>query len=353
MGFTSRNHRRLIIYAGVFILVLGTIHLLHGGSAHVPLLAATSLTRSYRTDSCALLAGIEDVFVIIRTGSNELRQKLPPLLKTTVPCFQHYGIWSDLKEEFSGYHIADALDEINPELLKHHSDFEYYRYLQENGRETAASGELASWTDAPNTNFGRDTPAWKLDKWKFLPAARKAYRESPTSKWYIFLECDTYIFWNTLLTYLSALDPSKPYYIGRQMNIATELFAYGGAGIVISNAAMAKLVERYTTYIDGYDKLSISQWAGDYILSKAMLDAGVELSQVWPTLEGEMPSTLNLKSTSTRGRVLWCYYAASYHHMTPDDIYTYYKFDQKWFSTVGPPPPISLPPSTVRGNYTR
>ncbi|RYC58455.1 hypothetical protein CHU98_g7754 [Xylaria longipes] len=329
------NRRRPMIYAGVFILVVGTLHVLrqsHHVTDHSVTIPSFLGGKGHQQNPCASLKGIEDVFVIVRTGSNEVQQKLPPFLNTTLPCLPHYGIWSDLEEDFAGYHIGNALDEIEPSLLEHHSDFEYYRHLQKYGREIASSEEATSWTDAPNTGFGRDTPAWKLDKWKFLPVAKKAYRQNPASKWYVFVEGDTYVFWTSLLAWLSKVDASRPYYIGRQMNIGDSVFAYGGAGIIISNAAMEKLVKQYEANTQTYNELTINQWAGDFILAQAMSDAGVQLSPVWPTLEGEMPSALNMESTSTKGRHLWCYNAVTYHHMNPEDIYSYWDFDRSWNS---------------------
>ncbi|KAI0871805.1 hypothetical protein GGS24DRAFT_491936 [Hypoxylon argillaceum] len=331
----SSYRRRLMIYAGITIFVVVAFNLLRG-SPHLSLVADDASTIPYfidenwRQDPCASLRGLEDVFVMVRTGSNEVHQKLPPLLNTTFHCFRHYGIWSDMEGDFAGQHISNALDDIDPRLLEHHPEFEYYRHLQEHGSGIISSEETASWADAPNTDFGRNTPAWKLDKWKFIPIAMKAYRQRPTSKWYIFIECDTYVFWNSLLAYLSKIDASRLYYIGRQMNIAKDVFAYGGAGIIISNPAMKKLVEQHAAHLEEYNILTINQWAGDYVLSRVLLDAGVQLSQVWPTLEGDSPAVLDMKSMSTKGRPIWCYYVGTYHHLTPDDIYAYYDFDRSW-----------------------
>ncbi|KAI0401182.1 hypothetical protein F4802DRAFT_581566 [Xylaria palmicola] len=329
---------RLMVYVALLIFIGGTLRFVH--DSHRVSLVTNTITLPHaanrkwdQEDPCASVAGLEDVFVIVRTGSNEVQQKLPPLLNTSLPCFKHYGIWSDMEEEFAGHHIANALDEVDSTLLDHHADFEYYRYLQEHGKKMVSSEEVASWADAPNTGFGRDTPAWKLDKWKFLPVASKAYRQHPTSKWYIFIECDTYVFWPSLLAWLSNINASRAYYIGRQMNIADLVFAYGGAGIIISNPAMERLVERHAANLETYDKLTINQWAGDFILSRVMSDADVELSTVWPTLEGDMPSLLDMKTKSVKGDYLWCYYATTYHHMAPEDIYSYYNFDKAWNST--------------------
>ncbi|KAI1119918.1 hypothetical protein F5Y10DRAFT_145849 [Nemania abortiva] len=327
--------REFMFYASLTIVFFGAYNifrispLVTLSADHFKLISST-ISENGHMEPCALLRGLEDVFIIVRTGSNEAHQKLPPLLNTTLPCFRHYGIWSDMEEEFAGQHIANGLDEIDSRLLEHHPEFEYYRHLQEHGRDTVASAESASWADAPNTDLGRDTPAWKLDKWKFLPVAKKAYRQHPTSGWYIFIECDTYVFWLSLLAFLWEMDSSRPYYIGRQMNIADNVFAYGGAGIIVSNPAMKKLVARYTAHTEAYNELTISQWAGDYVLSRVMYDAGIQLAELWPNLEGETPSALDMKSLSTKGSHIWCYFVATYHHMTPDDIYAYYDFDRSW-----------------------
>ncbi|KAI3341426.1 hypothetical protein F4824DRAFT_313038 [Ustulina deusta] len=330
----SRNRRQLTTNVGILILIVGVFHLFHESrrvsvntSQHVT--TATSVDEKGHQGHCPSLGGLEDVFVIVRTGSNEVNQKIPPLLNTTLPCFRHYGIWSDMEEEFAGIHIADALDEIDSGLVAQHSDFEYYRYLRAYGK-SAVSDEVAGWADAPNTDLGRDTPAWKLDKWKFLPVASKAYRQHPTSKWYVFIEGDTYVFWTSLLAYLSAIDASKPLYIGREMNIGSSVFAYGGAGIIVSNSAMGMLVKQHTADNKTYNEFTINQWAGDFILSRVITDAGVELSPIWPTLEGEKLAMIDVKTISNEGRFLWCYNVASYHHMNPDDIYTYYDFERRW-----------------------
>ncbi|KAI1265023.1 glycosyltransferase family 31 protein [Xylariaceae sp. FL1019] len=279
--------------------------------------------------------GLEDIFVIVRTGSNEVEQKLGYTLNTTLRGVPRYGIWSDLEESYAGHHIENALDEIDPDLVKNHPDFEYYRRLQEHGKDGFSEEELIRWSQAPNSPIGRDTPAWKLDKvdktniWKFLPVAKKAYLRSPSSPWYLFLECDTYVFWDSLLAFLSHFDSNHPFYIGRQLHSGATIFAYGGAGILISNPAMKMLVEHYTSNLQAYNELTIEKWYGDLILAMAMFDAGVDLTDAWPSLEGDMPATLDVASKGA-GHRLWCYYATTYHHMTPKDIVQYQEFEISW-----------------------
>ncbi|KAI0165694.1 hypothetical protein GGR57DRAFT_132422 [Xylariaceae sp. FL1272] len=286
----------------------------------------------YRGNLNVSREGLEDIFVIVRTGSNKLQQKLGYTLNTTLRGVPHYGIWSDLEESYEGHHVADALDEIDIDLIKNHPDFEYYRRLQEHGKDGFSEEEKARWSQAPNTPIGRDTPAWKLDKWKFLPVAKKAYARSPSSSWYLFLECDTYVFWDSLLAFLSHFDSNHPFYIGRQLHSASSIFAYGGAGILISNPAMQMLVQHYTSNLQVYNDLTIQKWYGDLILAETMFDAGVGLTDVWPTLEGDMPAMFNVASKGP-GHRLWCYYATTYHHMTAEDIVQYHEFEKSWRST--------------------
>ncbi|ETS78012.1 hypothetical protein PFICI_10074 [Pestalotiopsis fici W106-1] len=144
---------------------------------------------------CQSLHGFEDIFLVVRTGASEALEKLPVHLETTLRCLpnESYGIWSDLEETIQGHHVGNALDEVSPKIIEQHADFDYYRRLQEKGRAAFSVEELASWASAPNSANGRNTPGWKLDRWKFLPLAKKAYNQRPDAKWFIFTECDGHI----------------------------------------------------------------------------------------------------------------------------------------------------------------
>lgn len=56
----------------------------------------------------------------------------------------------------------------------------------------------------------------------------KTLHEYPDKKWYIFVEPDTWVFWQTMLVYLSRLDWTKPYYLGGQILIGDVEFGQGG-----------------------------------------------------------------------------------------------------------------------------
>jgi hypothetical protein len=287
--------------------------------------------------SCNSPPGMEDVFVILRTGANEAADKLPIHFNTTLRCLpsRGYGIWSDLREVIGGYLVNNALDEMDPEIVANNPDFEYYRRLQEAGRTSLTAEELHEWATAPNGGTGRDIPGWKLDKWKFVPMAEKAYRQRPDAKWYVFMEGDTYISWGNFLQWLSQIDASKPYYLGREMMIAEDLFAYGGAGFVISQPAMKMLVEYRATKPGIYEELAAQHWAGDCVLGKALKDAGVELSWEGPNFFGSSPFDADYnKVVSSPDHYFWCYPITTYHHVSPLEMDEIFEFEQKWSQEV-------------------
>ncbi|KAI2616336.1 glycosyltransferase family 31 protein [Hypoxylon sp. NC1633] len=291
----------------------------------------TGRLRADPESPCGSLKGIEDLFVILRTGATEAPKKLPVHFTTTLRCVPNYSIYSDYEEDIEGHHIFNALDEVNPEIIASHSDFEYYRRLQAGGRDAFTAEELSQWATARNTKGGRDSPGWKLDKWKFLPLAEKALRARPNAKWYIFIESDSYILWQTLLEWLSHFDASKPHYLGMQMQIADVVFAYGGGGFAISKPALKKLVQRRKENLAFYDEFTGDHWAGDCVLGKVMADAGVNLLWSFPTLSSDQPTDIDLNSTFGGGdKKPWCYYAASYHHLPPAEYTKFAKFEQNW-----------------------
>ncbi|KAI0809700.1 hypothetical protein GGR55DRAFT_161356 [Xylaria sp. FL0064] len=284
--------------------------------------------------SCAGLEGLDDVFVTLRTGTTEAPKKLPAHYKTTLRCVPHYELFSDFEEVIEGKRVYDVLDEVNPDIVATHPDFEYYNKLKGKGRNAFTAEEIAQWAAAKNTNGGRDSPGWRLDKWKFLPLADKALRLRPEAKWFVFIESDTYVLWPSLLAWLKHFDPSKPWYLGQQMQIGDVVFAYGGAGFVISQPALKKVVEHRNANLKFYDDFTAGHWAGDCVLGKALADVGIPLQWAFPTLSSEEPADTDMESGfGGPEKHPWCYYAASYHHLPPSEYPVFYSFEQKWYQT--------------------
>lgn len=286
------------------------------------------------------LGDLDEILVILKTGANEAPEKLPAHFNTTLRCVPHYAVYSDLEETVEGHHVYNALDEVNPEIRTTHPDFEYYQQLQEKGRKAFSEAQLAEWLSATNTVTGRDSPGWRLDKWKFLPMAEKALRHRPEAKWYVFIEADTYIIWRNIIKWLSHFDSSKPHYLGLQMQAGDTIFAYGGAGFILSNPALEAVVEHRNSSLDFYDDYTAKHWAGDCVLGKALKDSGVSLSWSWPTLLSHNPANMNFEEAfgGNKDKRLWCHYAGTYHHLSPKEVVQFSDFERRWNSEVSAHP---------------
>jgi len=281
---------------------------------HTPLPQDTALP-------CAHLPSSEDILVILKTGATEIHRKLPIHFSTTFHCIKHYAIYSDMAEEINGHHVYDALDEVDEEIKRTNPDFELYRQTQEYRANGEGVAELFK-------REGTSKKAWKLDKWKFLPLMDKALRMRPRSKWYVFIEADTYVVWSNLLEWLTKFNPEEPLYIGGQSHMGSVEFAHGGTGFIVSNPALRMVMEKRASNLQEWDKLTTERHAGDSILAEAFKAANISLTRSWPILQGETPYTLDYTENH------WCFPVVSYHHMPSSWIKLMWNFEQSWISTM-------------------
>jgi hypothetical protein len=286
---------------------------------------------------CRQLPGAEDVLVVLKTGATEFEDKLPIHLNTTLRCYPNYLIFSDYAETYEGIQILDALEFVSDELKESHLDFGLYRRLRKAGGRSAIkpserSGPLSR---PPGPEGKKDNPGWKLDKWKFLPMVNRTLHEYPDMKWYVFIETDTYILWQTLLNYLKVLDWTKPYYVGGQIWIGDILFAHGGAGFVVSRPVLKQVVSMFVADQIRWEDFTDSHWAGDCVLGKAFKDAQAPITPAWPIWQGDDIGYMNYARDDNAHR-LWCRPSVSYHHLSPAAIEDMWLFEQKWIaSTAG------------------
>lgn len=232
---------------------------------------------------CSRLPGAQDVMVVMTTGATEFQDKIPIHLATTLRCYPNHRIMADFEEIYQGEHVIDVLASVDPELKDSHADFALYRRLRVGGRTVLLASELSGPESHVNSNTGKpENPGWKLDKWKFLPMMNTTWHEQPDMKWYLFVETDNYVFWATLLQYLSSLDHTRSYYLGGQMSIGETLFAHGGAGFAVSHEALRRVFEHYSSHTKGWEDFTDEQWAGDCVLGKAFKDANAPLTDSWP-----------------------------------------------------------------------
>lgn len=279
---------------------------------------------------CSKLPLANDTLVVMKTGSTELQAKLPIHFNTTLRCYPNYAIYSDFAEEFHGHQIFDSLEDVDPKIKASHDDFALYRRLQQqSGRASLEQSKLSGPSSKPPGASGKtENPGWKLDKWKFLPLMRKTLRDHPEKHWYIFVETDTFLFWETLLAYLAVLDWEKPYYIGGQTWIGDVEFAHGGSGYLVSRPALERVVKQYEDNQHEWEKFTDNHWAGDCVLGKAFKDAGIPLTPAWPIFQGDDIGNMNYGHSQR----LWCQPTVSYHHLDASAIEHLWEYGQSWAS---------------------
>lgn len=284
-----------------------------------------------RTRPCRTLPGAEDVLVIIRTGASELEEKLPSQFQTLLQCAPHFLLLSDYEEQYCEHHVYDTFDRTLPELKSTAAEFAYYRDLQRVGKQAAIAKAKKSTSAAQDhagdaRRYGKTSnPGWALDKYKFLPMIHETLALRPDFKWYIFIEPDTFIFWENLLAWLSTRDPTASHYLGSPMQIGTDRFAYGGAGVVISNPALRAIDGQYMSNQTDWEERTQKHWAGDCILGMALARTGSRLVYSVPLLSPGSPETVDF-GRKMYGRQVWCTPAVSYHHMDADSMARFWSY---------------------------
>ena len=355
LGMLPVSRRRLrrfraVVAVAVALLLLHYLWNLSSSSSSPPPLTTTPNTDGSSDEPtsatnlpCNQLAGSEDITIVLKTGATEALDRVPIHFDTTFRCVPDYLIFSDFEEEIDGHPVYDCLRDVDDKIKNEHPDFKLYNRLLENGRESLEPDELSGWTTGTDANIGNlGNQGWRLDKWKFLPLVDEVLQKRPDAKWFFFMEADTFLMWSNLLTWITHLDPTKPHYIGGQMQIGPTVFAHGGAGFLVSNSAL-RIVSNYrAARLEELDKFTDGYWAGDCVLGKTMQDAGVPLVWSWPSIQNEKLWVLD-HNAEVYGKRLWCHPAVTYHHMTAEAVESMWEFEQNWIRDVSLP----LPPSRV------
>ena len=192
---------------------------------------------------------LEKVQVVFKTGTGQ-SEKSEAHLASVTSCIRNMIVVSDYPEQVAGHQFIDVLATLPAPYLKH-PDFTAY-YTQQKAR---LAGKVEASIDA-----------WKLDRFKFLPMVNAAYEVRPNASWYVFLEADVYIFWDNLFRLLDQFNPQEMHYLGSAVpGSKGRWFAYGGAGIVISQALMQRLVGDGTILSQRYQKMTLDDCCGDAV----------------------------------------------------------------------------------------
>ncbi|KAF2658925.1 glycosyltransferase family 31 protein, partial [Lophiostoma macrostomum CBS 122681] len=273
---------------------------------------------------CAHFSSAKNVFVVIKTGATEIHKKLPIHFKTTLRCIPHFAIYSDMNETINNYKVHDILESISPETKTESDDFTLYHRLHDS--KVQSSEKLGgSWNEDDKKK------AWALDKWKFLPIMAEAYETRPEAAWFVFLETDTAILWSNLFLWLQQLDARKhePLYLGGQTWAGDVMFAHGGSGWIMTNSAVQRVADKWRKEQEALEKMTMSEWAGDKLLSMVLKSVGVDLTQSWPIIQGETPFTLDYTVRH------WCMPVVTYHHVDEEWVKNIADFEESVLKQTG------------------
>ncbi|KAI9763577.1 MAG: hypothetical protein M1835_007775, partial [Candelina submexicana] len=270
----------------------------------------TSQETVYQSPGLQRLEGIEKVLLIMKTGATEALDKLPIHLMTTIPNVPNFLIFSDVKQRIGKYEIYDALEGYSEDLMRDRDDFKLYHHLQE---------YMPLGQDPKRLKL---EGGWVLDKWKFMHILSKTYKARPDLDWYLFMEADSYVIWPNLLRWLKEFDHNQIFYLGSPSYLGNVLFAHGGTGYILSNAAMRASVGKDPDIGDKYIEDTGNMCCGDGVVAKALFDSGVNLTSSWPRLNGEPPYTIPFSEEQ------WCSPVVTFHHMLPIDVELMWEFER-------------------------
>ncbi|OTA99862.1 glycosyltransferase family 31 protein [Hypoxylon sp. CI-4A] len=259
--------------------------------------------------SCSRFSEMSNILVVVKTGATESYARIPTQLVTVLRCLPDFLIFSDMEQRIAGYRVHDTLDTVLPKVTEGNTDFDLYR------RQQTCIVDQQACND--NSGHNQVFDGWRLDRYKNIHTAEKAYHLRPDYDWYLFIDADTYVLWNNLVQWLSKLKkPSeKHHYIGSTTLIDDFHFAHGGSGYILSQATMKHLAVTHSGLANQYDMKAKELCCGDYVLGLALNKTlGIGLEHAWPTINGENPHTIPY------GPREWCHPLVTMHHMDPEDV---------------------------------
>lgn len=250
---------------------------------------------------------LDDVQPILKTGHNVVSERVSAQLSSVSACLSNLLIFSDAEEDFQGHHIIDVIADIPAHLR----DFE---------------SQLRPWSNGAVIDGSVESKkAWKMDKFKFLPAISRAWKESSGKKWYVFYEADTYVVWDSVFRLLENFDPDEAYYFGSPSPGRQKTwFANGGPGYILSRESMRRLTASdYDPDTGAYlgSKLAEKHWynvwddcCGDSILGWALINANITLSGLFPMFNPHTPHGVPFSDR------MWCQPIMTMHKPFQEDM---------------------------------
>jgi len=278
------------------------------------------------------LEWLEKVQVVLKTGVGQ-GDKNEAHLTSVTSCIRNIIVFSDVPERRHDREFIDILEGL-PESYLQHPDFSVYHKQ----RTAYDSGEP----------IGLSNEGWKLDRFKFLPMINEAYNMRPNASWYVFLEADVYMFWDNLFRFLNQINEQEMHYFGSATaGSHGRWFAYGGAGIIVSQGLMKSLVGDGTVLSEKYQEWMLADCCGDAVLGYVILDkTGVKVEDLYPMLSGDSLEALGVSEQR------WCNPVLSLHRMTTDSLRSLWYWErtrraQKVCSSSSTVTQADVPPGTT------
>ncbi|KAF2818742.1 hypothetical protein CC86DRAFT_375612 [Ophiobolus disseminans] len=269
----------------------------------------------YGAECSPFSAGLmKDVAIVLKMGAAEAATVLPQYLNRLGRCKQDLLLFSDRKDTYSGFDIADALAHLRPEYKYNNPDFDVYDDIQ-NG----------------NTSAHKTKEGWRLDKYKFLPMMEWTKYYRPDAMWYVFIELDTYVNYDNLHRFLAHFNPKSAHYFGSPLPGAhVPFYAHGGSGYVLSRGALDKLMafgrmfgenKHFPgTHFFGQDVRKAC--CGDDVLAQVLKKSGVSLRGYFPMFNGAETYSIRFNAEQ------WCEAIITLHHMNDEDLTDLQKWEQ-------------------------
>jgi Fringe-like len=270
---------------------------LHGQSLQNPLIADYA-------------PGSDKLFLMIKTGATVLWQRLPIHLSTTLTRVPKFALYSDAPGSIAGYEVIDILANVTEES-KGKQEFTQYRrqkWLHDKAR-------VIDYTSL-KTNDG-----WQLDKFKNVPMLDHAYRTSPDSDWFFFMDADTHVVIDNLMDLVKDLDPNQPHYIGSVAGSGHYAFCHGGSGVLLSRAALEKSVGM-NDWAHIMEQRTFDECCGDLMVGYLMIDAVDTPANDTKGFNGSPYWDLKLNADN------WCDPIITFHHVIPREVEIIWEYEK-------------------------
>lgn len=248
----------------------------------------------------------DQIGVIIRTGYDVQHRLEGPLSTFLKGRENHTFLASDMDSTWDGHVLHDSIGRLSSRpSISGSEKYKLYEKLK------ARVGEVKTAEEKYDYN-NKETEGWKLDGLKFVSSIEMGYAHlGGNYKWYLILDDDTYVHYPSLKSILSKLEYRDNHFLGMGGWIMGGLaYAHGGAGIVVSQAAMKSRFVDHAASLESIHDRSVVTAFGDFLFSIAMDEIDILVDNTWRISFHEHEPA---RERISRDDV--CKPAVTYHHL--------------------------------------